>query len=830
MPDSSPSRSCSHVCGVGADRHVGPAAGDAHRARGRRAWCSGPPTCAPDVAQAHVVGGVEARLGAEVAARQRAERLLDLVRERRHDAGRYPQGPRTRRPARYASRRSCATIRLYDTRPRSVAAARAARPREGRHLRLRADGLRARPRRQRAPVRRLLPAQALPRARGLRRDARRQRHRHQRQDLRRRARRPGAPSAELARGDDRRTTRATPSGSGSAGRTTSRSRRRRAGRSSTLIAGAGRRAATPTRRGGDVYFRVRSLRRLRRALAPRRRPDGPGRGRRGRRSQGGPARLRAVEGAEGGRGHLLGLALGPRAGRAGTSSARRWPRSCSASSSTSTAAAIDLVFPHHENEAAQTLAGARQAARADLDAQRDAPARRREDVQVGGQHPRAARGARRGRPATRWSCTSRGGHYRQPIAFSRRARSRTRARSAARIREAGRRLVPGPSPEDAGAAARRVLRRAGRRLQHRRGRWRRCTTGSARPTAARARSATRTCARCSTCSGWSQPARRPTSGPPAEAVAAGRSGATRRARRATGPRPTGSATSCARSAGRCATARTDRSSSARGPTRAAARGARPQAPARRSRAGATRAWPRASTARNRGRAEALRGPPQRVRAGRGRTAAQAGGDRELRGRAGGRRRGRRDRGPLRHRAHQGVCAEVDPYPYADAAELLAAPDPLLVALDEVTDPQNLGAVVPHGGGARGRPASSSPSAARPRSRPRSARRRRARSSTCRSPGSATSPTSSRRPRTAGCWIYGAAAERAHALRRPGLQRRGRRWCSGRRARGCARGSPRRATTWSSLPLRGTHRIAQRAAPTAAVLLYEILQQRLDTST
>ena len=43
-------------------------------------------------------------------------------------------------------------------------------------------------------------------------------------------------------------------------------------------------------------------------------------------------------------------------------------------------------------------------------------------------------------------------------------------------------------------------------------------------------------------------------------------------------------------------------------------------------------------------------------------------------------------------AHQGVCAEVDPYPYADAADVLAAPAPLIVALDEVTDPQNLGAV------------------------------------------------------------------------------------------------------------------------------------------
>jgi 23S rRNA (guanosine2251-2'-O)-methyltransferase len=44
-------------------------------------------------------------------------------------------------------------------------------------------------------------------------------------------------------------------------------------------------------------------------------------------------------------------------------------------------------------------------------------------------------------------------------------------------------------------------------------------------------------------------------------------------------------------------------------------------------------------------------------------------------------------------AHQGVCAEVTPYPYAGAAELLAAQDPFIVALDEVTDPQNLGAVI-----------------------------------------------------------------------------------------------------------------------------------------
>ena len=44
------------------------------------------------------------------------------------------------------------------------------------------------------------------------------------------------------------------------------------------------------------------------------------------------------------------------------------------------------------------------------------------------------------------------------------------------------------------------------------------------------------------------------------------------------------------------------------------------------------------------------------------------------------------------RDHQGLVATVDPYPYADAYELAAAPKPLLVVLDRVTDPRNLGAV------------------------------------------------------------------------------------------------------------------------------------------
>jgi 23S rRNA (guanosine2251-2'-O)-methyltransferase len=44
-------------------------------------------------------------------------------------------------------------------------------------------------------------------------------------------------------------------------------------------------------------------------------------------------------------------------------------------------------------------------------------------------------------------------------------------------------------------------------------------------------------------------------------------------------------------------------------------------------------------------------------------------------------------------SHQGICAEVSRFVYADAAELVRGSDaPLLVALDQVQDPQNLGSI------------------------------------------------------------------------------------------------------------------------------------------
>ena len=44
------------------------------------------------------------------------------------------------------------------------------------------------------------------------------------------------------------------------------------------------------------------------------------------------------------------------------------------------------------------------------------------------------------------------------------------------------------------------------------------------------------------------------------------------------------------------------------------------------------------------------------------------------------------------REHQGICAQFAGYPYVSTQELLATKAPLIVALDEVQDPQNLGAI------------------------------------------------------------------------------------------------------------------------------------------
>ena len=204
MPESSPSRSCEPGLGVGADRDVGPpAASPGAHARAVRS-CSGPPRCARcrRAARGRWRRSRAARRGSAREGVRKAS--LTSLAEWRHGSATYPRAPAGRAAARSLLAWSVARARDPPPRhPHRAASGRSSRAtRAGRHLRLRAHGLRARARRQRAAVRRLLPAQALPRARGARRHLRGQHHRHQRQDLRRGAR-SRAPLGGAGARDDR---------------------------------------------------------------------------------------------------------------------------------------------------------------------------------------------------------------------------------------------------------------------------------------------------------------------------------------------------------------------------------------------------------------------------------------------------------------------------------------------------------------------------------------------------------------------------------------------------------------------------------------------------
>ena len=315
-----------------------------------------------------------------------------------------------------------------------------------------------------------------------------------------------------------------------------------------LIAGPDRLGARLRGRGRRLLPR-RELRRLREALEPPARGDAAGRGRRRRRAEGEPAGLRALEGAEGGRGHRLGRAVGPRPARAGTSSARRWPRRSSALDFEIHGGGSDLVFPHHENEIAQT------------EAARGKPLARiwmhNGMVRLEGEKMAKSVGnifllhealEQAGRDALVMYFVS-GPLPPADRLLAGRARRRRRA-SVERVRDFARRLDP-DAPADGHRAVRgALLRRAGRRLQHAR-RARRAVRLDRRgqPAARRRRApgsgrARRRCCGCSgstTCS--TRPRRAPTPRPSGcsserEAARAARDFAHRRrqARRAGGAR------------------------------------------------------------------------------------------------------------------------------------------------------------------------------------------------------------------------------------------------------------------------------------------------------
>ena len=281
---------------------------------------------------------------------------------------------------------------------------------------------------------------------------------------------------------------------------------------------------------GDVYFRVRSLPRVRRALAPRRRPDGPGRGRRGRRR----ARRTRSTSRSGRRSKPMeDTAWDAPWGRGRPG----WHIECSAMAEAMLGVAVrdprrrqrpGLPPPRERGGADARRPRARARARSGCTTGCSRWASEKMAKSVGNIRGCSPRCSTR-RAATRCRVLLPTGHYRQPLAFTR-ERLEEAARRVERIREAGRRLVPGESP---GGRWRRTATRSSTRwptTSTRRGRSRRWPTGSARPTAPTRRSATRTCARCWACSGW-RTCSTPASGAPAEVVElAERRGAARAAR------------------------------------------------------------------------------------------------------------------------------------------------------------------------------------------------------------------------------------------------------------------------------------------------------------
>ena len=310
------------------------------------------------------------------------------------------------------------------------------------------------------------------------------------------------------------------------------------------------------------------------------------------------------------------------------------------------------------------------AARPALDAQRHGPARR----------------ARRwpSRSATSRCCTRcstrygprRAGHVlrRRPLPpaarLRRRALEEARAPRAAHPRGARGGSSPGASPEDLAPLRDALLRRARRRLQHARGARRAVRLGARGQPARRRTSATPTCARCSACSG-SRTARRRRRGDAPDDAALALLARRERGARASATSPTADRLRDELRGARLGGARRRRT----GPELRAGRERRDRLrPQRRAR----------GAARPRGRVRRGLGDRRARRASRGcatRVRRRVVDAEEL------------ERALRLATRHQGVCAEAGALPLRRRRRAAGArATPLIVALDQVQDPQNLGAI------------------------------------------------------------------------------------------------------------------------------------------
>jgi 23S rRNA (guanosine2251-2'-O)-methyltransferase len=173
-------------------------------------------------------------------------------------------------------------------------------------------------------------------------------------------------------------------------------------------------------------------------------------------------------------------------------------------------------------------------------------------------------------------------------------------------------------------------------------------------------------------------------------------------------------------------------------------------------------------------------------------------------------------------AHQGICADVGAYHYAGAAELLAKPDPLIVALDEVQDPQNVGAI------ARTAEVAGATGLVLPERRSAEVT-----PAVCKASAGAVEHLAIARVRNladfladakeAGCWCYGAAADGAVPYTDPDYSG-GMVLVLGAEGKGLRPRVAAACDALVSLPVRGRVQSLNVSAA-AAALLYGILQKR-----
>jgi 23S rRNA (guanosine2251-2'-O)-methyltransferase len=174
-------------------------------------------------------------------------------------------------------------------------------------------------------------------------------------------------------------------------------------------------------------------------------------------------------------------------------------------------------------------------------------------------------------------------------------------------------------------------------------------------------------------------------------------------------------------------------------------------------------------------------------------------------------------------AHQGICAQTTGYPYVSAAELLARESPLIVALDELEDPQNVGAI------ARTAECVGATGLVLPERRSAEVT-----PAVCKASAGAVEHLRIARVRNvadflgeakaAGAWCYGAAGEEGAVAYDTPDYRGGVVLVLGAEGKGLRRRVAQSCDALVALPLLG-HIGSLNVSAAAAALLYEILQQR-----